>query len=244
MTERTPPTAEDVVAELRAEANPSNVAGMARYGISTEGTLGVSMPALRGRARDLKRGLGRGVEAEMQRHELAAGLWASDVHEARILAALVDVPTLVSPEQMDEWAGDIDSWDICDQVCSNLFDKTDYAYEKAHLWAVREPEFVKRAGFVLMAVLAVHDKRASDARFLEMLPVIEEQASDERNFVKKAVNWALRQIGKRNATLHPAATEVALRLSESDDRTKRWVGRDAHKELTSAKTLERLGLGN
>ena len=244
MTEGVSRRAEEVVEELYAEANPDNIVGMARYGISTEGTLGVSMPALRSKARDLKRALGRGTEAEMQRHELAAGLWESGVHEARILAALVDVSSLVSAEQMDEWAGDIDSWDICDQVCSNLFDKTDHAYEKAHEWAEREPEFVKRAGFVLMAVLAVHDKRAPDTRFLEMLPVIEEQAGDERNFVKKAVNWALRQIGKRNARLHPAATEVALRLSENDGRTERWVGRDAYKELTSAKTLARLGLGS
>jgi 3-methyladenine DNA glycosylase AlkD len=242
VSESTPLTAEEILAALEADADPDNVAGMARYGISSEGTLGVSIPALRALARDIKRETGRGTEAEVQRHELAAALWSTEVHEARILAALVDVPSLVTPRQMDDWAGAIDSWDICDQVCSNLFDKTPYAYDKAFEWAEREEEFVKRAGFVLMAVLAVHDKEAPDGRFLEMLTVIEKHASDRRNFVKKAVNWALRQIGKRNVTLHPAATELAARLAESDDKTERWVGKDAYKELTAEKTLERLGL--
>jgi 3-methyladenine DNA glycosylase AlkD len=235
-------TAEAVLARLRDEAEPANVEGMARFGISSEGTLGVSVPTLRTLAGDIKRETGRDAGGREARHELAADLWATAVHEARILAALVDVPALVSAQQMDEWASQIDSWDICDQVCSNLFDKTPYAYEKAYRWAEEDPEFVKRAGFVLMAVLAVHDKQADDARFLEMLPVIEKHAGDERNFVKKAVNWALRQIGKRSATLHGPATRLAERLASSEDRTKRWVGTDAYRELNAQKTLDRLGI--
>jgi len=232
------PTADEIIYELEAEANPKNVAGMARYGISTEKILGVPMPTLRDHARDIKHAAGRGDEAD--RHALAAELWASGIHEARILAALVDSPALVSVEQMDLWSGEFDSWDVCDQVCSNLFDKTPWAYEKAFEWAGRDEEFVKRAGFVLMAALAVHDKQAEDERFSEMLPVIEAEAGDGRNFVKKAVNWALRQIGKRSIALNAVAIVVAKRLSESDDSARRWVGKDAYKELTSAKVQSRL----
>jgi 3-methyladenine DNA glycosylase AlkD len=244
MGEVVPLNAEAIVTRLRSEADPENVEGMARYGISSEGTLGVPVPVLRDLARDIKRAAGRDGEGRATRHALAEDLWSTGVHEARILAALVDVPALVTHSQMDRWASEIDSWDVCDQTCSNLFDKTEYAYDKAFEWAERDEEFVKRAGFVLMAVLAIHDKEAADARFLEMLPVIEAHAGDERNFVKKAVNWALRQIGKRNAELHAAATDMAERLAASDDRTERWVGKDAHKELTAEKTLERLGVSS
>jgi 3-methyladenine DNA glycosylase AlkD len=238
--ERSVPSPDEVLHELRAAADPANVEGMVRFGISAEGTLGVSMPVLRDMARDIKRTAGRGEQAEAQRHDLAGELWDSGVHEARILAALVDAPVLVSEEQMETWVAGIDSWDVCDQVCSNLFDETVYAYPKAFEWAGREEEFVKRAGFVLMAMLAVHDKEADDSVFLEMLPVIEARADDGRNFVKKAINWALRQIGKRNRGLNAHAVEVAERLVQSRDPVRRWVGKDAYRELTSKKVLDRL----
>jgi 3-methyladenine DNA glycosylase AlkD len=232
--------AEEILDELRAQADPKNVEGMERYGISAEGTLGVSMPTIRTAARDLKREAGRGDAAEAYRHELAGELWGSGVHEARILAALVDVPSLVTREQMEAWVIEIDSWDVCDQVTSNLFDKTPWAYELTSVWTERDEEFVKRAGFVLMAALAVHDKTGPDESFLEMLPIIERRATDERNFVKKAVNWALRQIGKRSIELNAAAVDVAARLAESEDRAARWVGKDAYRELSSEKTRSRI----
>ncbi|MDP2183652.1 MAG: DNA alkylation repair protein [Actinomycetota bacterium] len=235
--------AEDLLSDLRVHANPDNVAGMARYGISTTGTLGVSMPYLRAKAGETKSLLGRKDEGLRERHETALALWASGLHEARILAALVDVPAMVSEQQAEAWVRDLDSWDVCDQLCGNLFDKTPLAREKVREWTAREEEFVKRAGFVLMTQLAVHDKRAPDELFLDFLPIIEREAGDGRNFVKKAVNWALRQIGKRSVRLHGPALEVAERLASSDDPARRWVGRGAAKELRSSAVLERLGLG-
>jgi 3-methyladenine DNA glycosylase AlkD len=232
-------TADDILAELRSLANPENVAGMARYGISVAGTLGVSVPTLRGIATTL-RPARRSEPAAV--HALAERLWASQVHEARMLAGFIDVPGLVTREQMEEWAGDFDSWDICDQVCSNLFDKTPFAWEKAVEWSGRDEEFVKRAGFVLACALAVHDKKAPDEPFLEFLVLVEREAGDERNFVKKAVNWALRQIGKRDAALNEAAIGVARRLANSESKAARWVAADALRELTSLPVRTRLGL--
>ena len=140
-------------------------------------------------------------------------------------------PRLVSPEQMEEWVNDFDSWDVCDQVCGNLFDKTPYAYHKAVEWPHREQEFVRRAGFVLMAELAVHDKRASDEAFLPFFPLIKQYAVDERNFVKKAVNWALQQIGKRDSHLRTLAVEWPQAIKTLDSRAARWIASDALKEL-------------
>jgi 3-methyladenine DNA glycosylase AlkD len=162
------------------------------------------------------------------------------VHEARILASLLDVPVLVTREQADLWAADLDSWDVCDGLCGNLLDKTPFAYEKAEEWAGAGPEFVKRAGFVLMCALAVHDKKAGDEPFLGFLALVEREASDERPFVKKAVNWALRQIGKRNGYLHAAAVEAGLRLRDSGSRAARWVASDALRELADERTIARL----
>jgi 3-methyladenine DNA glycosylase AlkD len=218
------------VEELRSLGRPENVAGMARYGINPEGTLGVSMPQLRATAK-----------REGRDHALAEALWATRLHEPRILAALVDEPAEVTAEQMERWVRDFDSWDVCDQVCANLFDRTPFAYEKAAQWARREPTFERRAGFALMAALAWHDKRAADDRFLPFLPLIAEAADDERNFVKKAVNWALRQIGKRDVALNDACVTLAEELSARESRAARWVGRDAVLELTSEKVRERLG---
>lgn len=219
---------EQILGDLKARANPDNVAGMARYGISVTGCLGVPMPVLRKMAREIGRD-----------HDLAEGLWRSGIHEARILAGLVDDPALVTGEQMERWVPDVDSWDICDQLCSNLFGRTGLARQKAEAWSGRPEVFVKRAGFVLMAVLAVHDKKAADAFFAAFLPLIAREATDERNFVKKAVNWALRQIGKRNQALNLLAVEAAREIGRMDSKSAKWIAADALRELTDEKSWYR-----
>lgn len=231
--------ADELLAALRARANPDNAAGMARYGISPVGTLGVSMPQVRGLARDARRALRGDPHAA---HAVAGALWRSGAHEARILAALVDVPGLVDDAQMEEWAADLDSWDVCDQLCGNLLDKTALAWEKAAEWAGRDPEFVKRAGFVLMTQLAVHDKSAPADRFAAFLPLIQREAADARPFVKKAVNWALRQIGKRDEWLHARAIVTAERIlaEQADSPSARWIARDALRELRSDAVMTRV----
>ena len=184
----------DVIRELERLSDPAAVLGMARYGISSQNTLGISMPTLRRLAKDV------GKDSCLARE-----LWDSGIHEARILAALICRPRDVTIEQMEAWGRDFDSWDVCDQVCGNLFDKTPFAYEKALEWSARDEIFVKRAGFALMAWTAVHDRRLGDEYFLSYLAVIVRESDDDRNFVKKAVNWALRQIGKRNRFLNGEA---------------------------------------
>ena len=232
--------ARELLGALESHANHSNAEGMARYGISPEGTLGVSMPAVRELARDTKRRLGRG--SEELRHVVAGELWASGVHEARILAALLDVPALVDEAQMERWALDLDSWDVCDQLCGSLFDKSPLAWDKAVAWSGRDEEFVKRAGFVLMTQLAVHDKRADDDSFRPFLDPIACECTDDRPMVKKAVNWALRQIGKRNNTLRAEAISVAERIlaEHSDSTAARWIARDALRELRSDAIVARV----
>jgi 3-methyladenine DNA glycosylase AlkD len=222
-------SAAEILAHLNTLANADNVRGMARYGINTQGTLGISIYTLRPLAKEIRKN-----------HALARELWESGIHEARLLAGFIDDPQQVCEEQMERWAADFDSWDICDQVCSNLFDRTSYAYQKAFEWSEREEEFVKRAGFVLMAALSVHDKRAPDERFIEFLPVIIQEAQDQRNFVKKAANWALRQIGKRNRTLNQRAIQTAQEISQIDSPAARWIAKDALRELTSEKVQSRL----
>jgi 3-methyladenine DNA glycosylase AlkD len=229
-------TAADIIDQLRSLANPANVEGMARYGISPVGTLGVSIPVLRGIAKELKPYRRSDPQAL---HSLAAELWASGIHEVRILASLVDVPELVTPEQADAWVADMDSWDVVD-LSSGLWGATPFAYVKAEEWAGREEEFVKRSAFVLMCSLAVHDKKAPDEPFLHFLDLVEREAADDRNFVKKAVNWALRQIGKRNRNLHAAAVDVGLRLRESGSKAARWVAADALRELRDERILARI----
>lgn len=209
-----------VLTELRAQGNVKAVRGMARFGISSENTLGVSMPAIR----KMARGIGRN-------HKLALSLWKTGVHEARILAAFVDDPSKVTEAQMDGWVGDFDSWDVCDQCCGVLFDKTPHAFAKASEWAGREEEFVKRAGFAMMAELAVHDKVAPDSSFVGFFRWIESGATDSRNFVKKAVNWALRQIGKRNLRLNGEAIKLAKRIQMIDSKSAKWIASDALREL-------------
>jgi 3-methyladenine DNA glycosylase AlkD len=202
---------------------------MARFGISSTNTLGISIPTLRKMAREIG-----------TNHDLAQQLWDSGIHEARILGAMVDDPQEVTVRQMENWVKDFDSWDVCDQCCSNLFDKTSFAHRKAAEWASRKEEFVKRAGFALMAALAVHDKKASDRQFERYLPLIKRESEDERNFVKKAVNWALRQIGKRNRQLNRMAIETAKQIQKRDSRTAGWIATDAIRELTSGSIKKKL----
>jgi|SRR5450756_152158 len=214
------PRCPEVLEQLRSLADPANVEGMAHFGINPHNTLGVSVTDLR----KIAKGLGMD-------HELAAQLWESGIHEARILAVLVDDPKMVSLNQMESWVKDLDSWDVCDQLCSNLFNRTPRAYDRAVAWSSRPEEFVKRAGFVLMAALAVHDKKAPDPRFFAFLPIIRREVTDDRNYVKKAVNWALRQIGKRNHRLREAAIDVAKAIQLMDSKTARWIGSDTIKQL-------------
>ena len=227
--------------ELSAMANAENVAGMARFGYSTTGTLGVPMPDVRRVAREAKRQLGRDREAC---HQLAGLLWESGVHEARIAASLVDDPGLVDDAQMERWAADLDSWDVCDTLCNNLFRRSAPAWSKAVHWPARNEEFVKRAGFVLGATLAVHDKAAEDGRFVPLLALAERECADDRNFVKKAVNWQIRQIGKRSADLNAEAIDVCERIlaAHSESAAARWTARGALRELRSAAVRCRLGL--
>ena len=219
----------EIIQKIKSLANPANVAGMARFGINPANTYGVSVPVLRKMARETGRD-----------HELALALWASGIHEARLLACFIDRPDMVTEAQMEGWVKDFDSWDICDQCCSNLFDRTPVAHEKAVAWCEREEEFVRRAGFVLMAALSVHDKKASDEVFLRFLPLIKEYATDQRNFVKKAVNWALRQIGKRNPKLNGAALKTAEEIKKIDSRSARWIASDAIRELSSDAVQKKL----
>ncbi|MFH1404215.1 MAG: DNA alkylation repair protein [Candidatus Altiarchaeota archaeon] len=220
---------DEVLRKLRSHANPVNVEGMARFGINPENTLGVPIPALRRMAKEIGKD-----------HGLAQSIWTSGIHEARILAGMIEDPGKVTERQMESWVSDFDSWDVCDQCCMNLFDKTVYAHGKAAEWSARREEFVKRAGFALMASLAVHDKKASDKDFEKFLPIIKRESGDERNFVKKAVNWALRQIGKRNASLNRKAVKTAGEIGGMDSKSARWIASDALRELTDDKVLERL----
>ncbi len=213
-------TVDEVIKCLKAKANKRNVAGMAHFGINPKNTLGVNLPFLRS--------LGQQIGRD---HSLAQKLWATEIHEARILAALIAEPTQVTERQMERWAKDFDSWDVCDQVCSNLFDKTPFAWDKAIEWSQRPEEFVKRAGFVLMAVLAVHDKKAGDKAFLKFFPYLKKEAIDQRNFVKKAINWALRQIGKRNLVLNREALKLCAQISALDSLAARWIAADALRQL-------------
>ena len=209
------------VAWLRAQGDPAFKAGLARYGLPTDRAFGVSVATIKQHARSLGRD-----------HALAAALWQTGWTDARMLAAFVGEPAKVTAAEMDAWCRDFDSWGIVDTVCFALWDRSPLAWRKAKQWTRRKPEFEKRAGFVLMACLAAHDKNAADADFLPFLPLIENGATDERNFVKKGVSWALRHIGHRNARLHTAAVKTATRLSKSDDVTQRWVGNDALRDLT------------
>lgn len=210
----------EIIVHLKKHKNIHAIVGMARFGITVHNTLGISIPFLRAYAKQIGKN-----------HTLAHELWNSGIHEARILGGFIDEPASITKKQMDAWVGDFDSWDVCDQVCMNLFDKTPWAYEKAIEWSKDKKEFVKRAGFTLMAVLAVHDKKASDAKFDQFFSAIKRESTDERNYVKKAVNWALRQIGKRNAVCMKKAIACAKSLMEIDSKSAHWIASDALREF-------------
>ena len=228
---RTPHTADQIIAKLKALENPETLAGKAHFGIDVSKALGLSMPQIRGIAKQITKD-----------HALAEAMWQADIHETRLIASMIDISAEVTEEQMERWVIGFDSWDICDQTCGELFDRTPFTTKKIHEWATREEEFVKRAAFALIAWQAVHNKKMPDKDFLGYFPIIEQASIDPRNFVKKAVNWAVRQIGKRSVFLHPSALELSKKLAVSDDKTVRWIGKDAVKELSSDKMLKRLGL--
>ena len=219
----------DIINTLKSHSNPESIKGMARFGINSETALGVSMPTLRSIAKTVGKS-----------HSLAEKLWSSGIHEARILASIVDDPKEVTENQLENWAHDFNSWDICDQCCMNLFRKTPFSWSKAIEWSQRSQEFVKRAGFALMAALAVHDKKAADNQFNILFAAIQRESCDERNFVKKAVNWALRQIGKRNLALNKTAIEVSKEIQLTNSKSAKWIASNAIKELTDSTVLDRL----
>jgi 3-methyladenine DNA glycosylase AlkD len=214
---------------LRAKARPDQLDGMARFGMAPEGRLGVSVPDMRAIAKRAGRD-----------HALALALWDTGIAEARMVASMVGDPKQLTEAQMDAWVAGFNSWDVCDQVCMNLFDKSPLAWKKVREWAARDEEFVKRAAFALIACLAWHDKNAADEQFIALLPVIKDGAEDNRNFVKKAVSWALRHIGKRNATLNRAALETAREIAQVDSKAARWIASDAIRELESTAVQARL----
>lgn len=222
-----------MIAELRELSDPSRRDAMSRFAITTTRCFGISAPEVKALAREIKK-LG------LDNHSIAADLWASGIYEARSVAYLIDDPKQVTTEQMDAWAADFDNWATVDGTCGYLFCRTQYAYEKAVEWTQREPEFEKRAAFSLMAYLAVHDKKAPNEKLADFLPLIEKHSDDGRNFVKKAVNWALRQIGKRNLELNSLAIEAAERIKSTGTRTGRWIAADALREFRSESVRERL----
>jgi 3-methyladenine DNA glycosylase AlkD len=226
-------TVEEILQRLESLGTPENIAGMARFAITAKKAYGVSAPELKQLAREIKK-------ATADRHVLAQELWTTEIHEARAIAYLIDNPKEVSETQMERWVKDFDNWAICDSTCGTLFCRTPFAYQKVFAWVERDEEFVKRAGFALIAWLAVHDKKAGDEKFIPLLELIENKCDDERNFVKKAVNWALRQIGKRNQFLNKLAIRTAQKMRQKDSKAARWIAADALRELTGEKTIKRL----
>jgi 3-methyladenine DNA glycosylase AlkD len=198
---------------------------MARFGINPKYALGVRVPVLRALAKKVGKN-----------HKLAEKLWKTKIHEARILASMVDEPDKVTEKQTEEWVRGFNSWDLCDQCCMNLFNKMPTAWEKAVKWAKKDEEFVRRAGFALMACLAWHNKKAKDSDFEKFFPIIKKYSTDKRNFVKKAVNWALRQIGKRNANLNKTAIKVAEDIKKINSAAAQWIANNAIKELADRTT--------
>lgn len=214
--------AKQILARFKSLKNSKNIAGMARFGIATDKAFGIKHPILKKIAKEIGKD-----------HELAVELWDSGYHEARIIAPLIADPKAFTEKQADAWVEDINSWDICDGFTGNLVDRTPYAWDKVFEWAKSEEEFVRRAGFALMAWLAVHDKKATDKDFASLFPVITRYSTDGRNYVKKAVNWALRQIGKRSLALNKQAVKASKEIAKIDSKSARWIGKDALKELTS-----------
>ena len=222
-------TLDEVLNKLNEKAKSDQLEGMARFGIVGDQRMGVSVPDMRKIAKEVGKD-----------HRLALELWDTGIPEAMIVAGMVAEPDKLTEEQMEDWVVDINSWDICDQVCMNLFEKSPYAEQKIFEWSAREEEFVKRTAYALIACLAWHDKDASDQAFTKYFPVIKNGSTDDRNFVKKAVNWALRNIGKRNIELNQAAIQVAREIQAVDSKSARWIASNAIRELESDKVQERL----
>ncbi|TET51882.1 MAG: DNA alkylation repair protein, partial [Actinomycetota bacterium] len=202
---------DEVMHELNSKARPESVEGMSRFGIKGDGRLGLSMPELRK--------MGKSIGKD---HSLALKLWATKIPDAMILAALVDDPAKVTEQQADSWVKDICSWDVCDQLCMNLFERIPFAYKKIFEWSKRDEEYVKRVPYAMIACIAWHDKGAPDELFTGFFPVIKSGATDERNYVKKAVSWALRHIGKRNLNLNKQALKLAKKIKKIDSKAARW----------------------
>ena len=219
----------EILEKLKSKSRNDQLEGMARYGIKTDNRLGVSIPDIRKIAKDFGKN-----------HEIALELWKTGYADAKITAALIDEPEKVTETQMEEWVNGIDSWDVCDQICMNLFDKTPYAWKKIIDWSERNEEFAKRTAFSLLACLAWHDKHADDNKFIEYFPLIKKNASDDRNYVKKAVSWSLRHIGKRNLNLQKAALKLADEIKQIDSKTAKWIGSDVIRDLNSDPTKRRL----
>ena len=222
-------TVEEVMHELQSKAKPDQIEGMAKFAIVGDQRMGVSVPEMR-----------KIAKAVGKNHQLALDLWETGVPEGMIVAGMIAEPEKLTDEQMEDWVVDINSWDICDQVCMNLFEKTPLAEKKINEWSVREEEFVKRTAYALIACLAWHDKQAGDEEFIKYFPIIVAGSTDERNFVKKAVNWALRNIGKRNQNLNEQALLCARQIQEIDSKSARWIASNARRELESDKIQERL----
>ncbi len=228
-TRSTKQQADDIIATLKRRGTKAVRDGMARYAIPSDKAFGVPVGAMK----QLAKGLGRN-------HDVALALWGSGWYEARMIAAFLGEPDRLTPAMMDRWCRDFDNWAVCDHVCFHLFDRTPHAWGRVKVWSTRRDEFGRRAAFALLASLALHDKAAHDDAFLRCLPLVERAAADDRNFVKKGVSWALRLIGRRNRVLHAAAVAVAARLLAAEEPSSRWIGKDAHRELTSTAVMTRL----
>ncbi len=219
----------EILSQMQALSRKERLEGMRKYGIETANAFGITIPELRGIAKET------GYD-----HLLASELWSTGIHEARILASMVENPSVITSSQMDKWAADFDSWDLCDQCCGNLFVATPFAYGKVRKWSSDRREFVKRAGFSLMACLAARDRSEKDSTFVDLLGLIERESTDGRNYVRKAVNWALRQIGKRSPGLNEAAIGLSKQLIVNGHRSARWIARSAIRELQSESVIRRM----
>lgn len=220
---------DNVISDLKKLRNQKNIDGLARFGINPESALGITIVTLRKKAKEIG-----------TNHQLALDLWASNIHEARLLATMIDNPSEVTKSQMNSWVKDFNSWDICDQCCNNLFRKTPYVKECLFKWVKNKRDFTRRAGFVLMAVQAVHNKSLSNSEIKDYFPLIIKYSTDDRNFVKKAVNWALRQIGKRNLELNKEAIKICDVLLKTESKSAKWIASNARRELTSEKVIKRM----
>lgn len=217
---------QEIIKYFKSQKNQRNIEGMTRFGINSQTAMGMSIPSLRKMAKDIKK-------ENKDCHALALKLWDTNIHEAKHLAGMIDNPAQVTEKQMDKWASEFYSWDICDQICMNLFDKTPFAYKKAVEWTTKSQEYYKRAGFAMMAVLAWHDKNAKDSQFTPFFPIIIRESIDERNYVRKAINWAIRQIGKNRPSLKKKAIAASEKIRKlyPDSKAARWIANDAIREL-------------